>query len=568
MSADGEELERFEEGGLVWTAERAVADAVRRDVAARLDALPGVEDVARIKQNLVRAVYRAPLTGHGTVIVKRYAVRGPLDWVKYAVRPSRALAEWRVGRWLDRAGIPTAVPLAMAERHTLVLRDAALVTREIPDAVHLNAYVEEHLGGDAQRDAWRARLYDELARTVRRMHDAGFAHNDLHGGNVLVNGPPDAARLHVIDLHSVSRRTRRAQPRGRRWFDLVKLLHSMRTCSTTEERERFCRVYEAAGDGPSGTRVGALLAAGTLSAELEPQLARMEATRVRSRTQRSLGRSSRFDVEHEGRLRIHHLRALPARAFLPLLDAHRRTLAAGGKNVLKDARKSALTRQTLALPGEPARSVIVKEYRCAEAGERLKNLVRRPRALSAWVAGNGLLVRDFAAAEPLALLLRGRGVALSEAFLVMEDLGDAERLDLVALARFAGALDAAGRAEKRRLVEATAALIRRLHLECVYHSDLKAVNLFVRPTRRGPEIVLADYDRVEFDRPVSPRRCIKNLAQLSASVPVCISLADRLRFFRAYAAGDEPRLRAWKRWFRRIVEDCRRKIVVRMEPIE
>ena len=94
------------------------------------------------------------------------------------------------------------------------------------------------------------------------------------------------------------------------------------------------------------------------------------------------------------------------------------------------------------------------------------------------------------------------------------------------------------------------------------------MNLFVREGPDGPRIAIADYDRVEFDRAVSPRRRIKNLAQLSASVAVCISLADRLRFFREYSAGDAKSAAGWKNWFRRVTAECRRKIVVRMQPIE
>ncbi|MCG3133096.1 MAG: 3-deoxy-D-manno-octulosonic acid kinase [Planctomycetes bacterium] len=569
----------FDASGLRWTAEAATAEAVRAGIAGRLGEIDGAPGVAVLKRNLVRAVFRVPMPGGGRVIVKRYRVSGAQDVVKYAVKDSRAKTEWDVGRALDAAGIPTSVPLAFGERRAGgVLRDAALVTREIPDALHLNAFVEKHmLGGAAaegdraeadRRAALRGALYDALARLVRRMHDAGFVHNDFHGGNLLVNGPPDAPSLHVIDLHSVTRPARPSE--SARWFDLVKLLHSMLTCSTEEERRRICETYATAG-GPSGTRVERLLAEGALSAALEPELARMELRRVRSRTDRSLARSSKFDVTAAEGMRVHHLRTLDARALAGLVAPHLRDVAAKARNVLKDGSRSALTRQSLPPPeeGGAPRSVIVKQYRRGGAMDRAKNLVRTPRAVAAWVAGNGLLVRGFDAAEPLALLVRGRGAALGDAFLVMEDLGDGTRSDLVVLARHASAPDAARRAEKRALVEAAASLVRRLHDAGVYHGDLKAVNLFLRRgAAAGPRLVLADYDRVEFDRRVPFRRRVKNLAQLSASVPVCISLADRLRFFRAYAAGRPEVAAGWKEWFRRVAAECRRKIVVRMDPIE
>lgn len=563
METDRDEFEEFEAGGLSWRAERAHAAAVRAEIAGRLDELCAPRGAEVLKRNLSRTVLRVPLAAGGRVIVKRYAVGGVLDWIKYAVVPSRAQAEWSTGRGLDAAGIPTAVPLAMAERRRLVLRDAALVTREIAGALHLNAYVAAHFRGAAP-DPLRARLFEELARTVRRMHDAGYVHNDLHGGNILVNEAPESARLHIIDLHSVSHSVRPSP--GARWFDLVKLLHSMLTCSTEEERAGICRAYEETG-GPSGTRVAALLETGRLSAQLEPQLTQMEARRVKSRTERALTRSSKFDATRVDGFLVRHLRVVPAGSLPGLFAAHRRSLAVHGTEVLKDARRSALTRQTLVVDGS-ARSVIVKEYRGRTVGERLKNTFRRPRAIAAWLAGNGLLVRRFDAAEPLALAVRGRGPALTESFLVMDDAGEDARADLVVLARYAGTLDAAARREKRALVLAVARLFRELHAAGVYHGDLKAVNLFLEETRSGPHVVLADYDRVEFGAEVPERRRIKNLAQLSASVAICISLADRLRFFREYAKNDPAALAQWKNWFRRVVDACRQKIVVRMKPIE
>lgn len=564
MPADGageEGVVAFGVSGLAWRAESADAAVLRREIADRLGALEAAPGAEVLKRNLVRTVLRVPLPGGRRVIVKRYRVGGLLDVLKYLVKPSRARTEWEIGRALDRAGIATSVPLAYGERRVAgVLRDAALVTREIEDCLHLNAYVERSLQGDAARDALRGRLYDDLARLVRRLHDAGFVHHDFHGGNLLVNGPPDAPHLHVIDLHSVTRSRRPSEPG--RWFDLVKLLHSMLTCSTEAERRRICEVYERHG-GPSGTRIARLLAEGRLAGALEPELARMERHRVRSRTERSLARSTKFDVSVLGGCRVHHLRTVAPPDLVAVLERHRRDVASRSDSVLKDGRRSALTRQRLG-----GRSVVVKQFRGDAWWERAKNALRPPRAVQSWVAGNGLLVRGFDAAEPLALVLRGRGVSLREAFVVMEDLGDGTRADLVVLQRYAGDLPPESRSEKRALLRAAALLVRRLHAAGVYHGDLKAVNLFLRGAPGDGRLVLADYDRVEFDRPVTLRRRVKNLAQLSASVPVCVSLADRLRFFREYAEGDERALGNWKGWFRRVIEECRRKIVVRMSPIE
>jgi tRNA A-37 threonylcarbamoyl transferase component Bud32 len=548
MAAD---VVEFVAGGLVWRAESAHAEAVRGEVAARLDALASSAGVEVVKRNLVRTVMRVPLASGARVIVKRYAVRGLSDRIKYRFVPSRALAEWTAGRALAAAGVPTAVPVAMAERRDGgTLLDAALVVPEIPDALALNEFVARKIDGTADADARRARLFDELVKIVRTMHDAGFVHRDLHGGNLLITGSPDAPRIFVIDLHSVRGPGRPSD--GALRTDRMKLLHSMRTCSTPAERARMFAAF-------TGSRAH--------DAALEPELEAMERRRAAGRTAKSMHRSSRLDISARGGFTIHHPRVLDPAALLALVPAHEATLAKGGVDVLKRGGRSALTRQTLATPDGPRR-VVVKEYLSGALVERLKNCFRTSRAVAAWKAGNGLIIRWFDAAAPIALLYDGRGPAMSRAFLVMEDLGEDARLDLVALARFAGALDDAGRRDKRELVTATARLVRSLHAGGVYHGDLKAVNLFVRATPKGPRIVLADYDRVEFGTGVDERRRVKNLAQLSASVAVCVSLADRLRFFREYAGEDASLAGAWKDWFRRVMHECRGKIVVRMNPIE
>src|SRR5512138_1563636 len=99
----------FRAGGLDWRAEAAYGEAVRREIAERLDGLEALPGVRVVKRSLVRTVLLVPLASGERVIVKRYAVQGLRDWLKYAVVPSRAKVEWNVGRGLAAAGVPTAL---------------------------------------------------------------------------------------------------------------------------------------------------------------------------------------------------------------------------------------------------------------------------------------------------------------------------------------------------------------------------------------------------------------------------------------------------------------------------
>ena len=235
--------------------------------------------------------------------------------------------------------------------------------------------------------------------------------------------------------------------------------------------------------------------------------------------------------------------------------------------MLKDSHRSALTRQTLVGPEERA-AVVVKETKCRGFGDLLKNVFRRHRGLAAWVNATGLRVRRIGAAEPVALVVDGAWPVVRGSFLVMEDMTGDERLDLYVLKRWAGNLSSDTRAEKVRFVRDFARFVSNMHRRGIYHGDLKAVNVYVRTLPEGEgRFKMIDYDRVVFGPGVSRRRRIKNLAQLAASVAVLITQTDRLRFFRAYAP-DEDAERGVRTYNRGVEREVRKKVAVRMEPIE
>ena len=182
--------------------------------------------------------------------------------------------------------------------------------------------------------------------------------------------------------------------------------------------------------------------------------------------------------------------------------------------------------------------------------------------------GTGLGVRRIGAALPIALVVRGAWPLVRGSFLLMEDLTGDERIDLYVLRRYAGGLSSGERAEKVRLLREFARFVGDMHRRGIYHGDLKAVNVYVRTRPDGRRVFkLVDYDRVVFGRAVSRRRRVKNLAQLAASVAVLITRTDRLRFFREYAPDEDAR-RDEKAYNRGVEREVRKKVAVRMEPIE
>ncbi len=140
--------------------------------------------------------------------VKRYAGNGKnarRRWygLRQWLAPVRVKKEWQNLLAFKSWGIPTARLAAYGiERHWGGFRRGALVTEEIRDTSDLAKLA---LQNDARlRDRrWVGEVAAQVARITRRMHDAGFAHNDLKWRNLLVT-LGERPQVYLIDCPSGS----------------------------------------------------------------------------------------------------------------------------------------------------------------------------------------------------------------------------------------------------------------------------------------------------------------------------------------------------------------------------
>lgn len=203
-----------------------------------------------------------------------------------------------------------------------------------------------------------------------------------------------------------------------------------------------------------------------------------------------------------------------------VLTAHDDALASDDERVAKRARKSVVTRHG---------DLVVKESLPFGLVGHLKDRLAPRRHAAGFLNARRLLALDIATARPLAWLRR-RG----RVFTLYDDLSALERLDLASFRLY----DGRDLAVHGRLRNHVAEWLGDLHARGVYHGDLKGSNVLLRDGEAGFSLPLIDTDRVRFfDRRVDDRRRVKNLAQLAASLPVSVTRAERLRFYRTYAAA-------------------------------
>mgnify|MGYP001819194603 FL=1 len=100
------------------------------------------------------------------------------------------------------------------------------------------------------------------------------------------------------------------------------------------------------------------------------------------------------------------------------------------------------------------------------------------------------------------------------------------------------AREVATQGDSEALRDALAGLVATLHRRRIDHGDLKSTHIFLKREKEGGRLVpqLIDLEGVRFPRRFGPKRRLRALAQLNASLPDAFPNSARRRAFARYAA--------------------------------
>jgi hypothetical protein len=212
-----------------------------------LDAWLAAEQGEIVVQYASREVRRIELAGNRVVYCK--IIRALTDagyrgdewfsWCKWVLRPSRAIAAFRISEAVLAAGLECAVPLLAVRRRVKGIPSDIFVTAEVPFD---DLWKDTALSGDE--------LIHLLSSQTAKMHQCGFAHGDYILRNVCHN--PQSGQLVLLD----NDRTWRPPTFLRKHYfarNLAQMAYSLlkRYNGETAVAEQFLSEYAALRNFPS-----------------------------------------------------------------------------------------------------------------------------------------------------------------------------------------------------------------------------------------------------------------------------------------------------------------------------
>ena len=247
---------KLRSGEFRGVAVRDLADEIVQPLLANPDNLFLSENVKILKDSRTSTVAEWHL-GSRVLILKRFRIRAPGEWLKNLVRPSAAIRSWVMGHTFADRFLPTPRPLAVLHRIKAgVPREGYLLSEKVPEALTLAAAATNLLAFPSKDRVRIVRLWSErLAKLLRTLHHHGASHRDLKANNILLQGAArdlETAVPVLIDLVGV--RTGKPLGEGRRARELARLNASFLRSPLLSytDRLRFLQRYLLASLGMPG----------------------------------------------------------------------------------------------------------------------------------------------------------------------------------------------------------------------------------------------------------------------------------------------------------------------------
>lgn len=454
--------------------------------------------------------------------IKQYTTKNFPEGVKSLFSLSKAYREWTHSHWLQKNHVLTAEPVAVGEKRRFgILKDCYIISKNIPNSTTVKAFLSTIL--QSSTAALQKKMFlNDLISYIKKVHDLGIFHGELHAENVLVD-TRNPASFYLLDVGRAL--FKKPPPLSFRMNELSRFLYSIMDTCTTEELTGLIHTYTNHLLSPKNGEIFC-----------KTVLKKIYKTKKRfwqSRTRKCLKTNNVFTVTTYAGYKVNMRNEWDVSVLAALIDRHLISFKERPEMVVKSSAKTSITR--IPASHEGVKSVCIKEYRYPSALKRFFYSIRSSPARRAWLAAHGLIAANFLTPKPIALFEEKRFARIKKSFIVMEDISPCLPCNQYVSERFRDPYNKTMPEKKKRFISRLARSFRHLHDSGTYHRDLKANNIMMLEVPDTWNLFYLDLDRVSFQKKITIRKKVKNLAQLNASIPHCITYTDRLRFYKAYA---------------------------------
>lgn len=462
-------------------------------------------------------------THHGeSFYIKQYTAKGFLEGVKSLFSLSKAYREWTHSHRLLKSHLLTAEPVAVGEKRRFgILKDCHIILKAIPNSTTIKAFLS--IVQKSSTSALQKKTFmNNLISYVRTVHDLGIFHGELHAENILVT-TDNPASFYLLDVGRAL--FKKKLPLPFRIHELSRLLYSIRDTCTNDEITGLIDMY-----------TGQLLPhtdKDNFRKIVLKEIYKIKHRLWQSRTRKCLKTNNVFTGTTYGGYTVNKRNEWDVSTLAAMIERHLISLKEQPDMVVKSSAKTGITR--IPVSHEGVKSVCIKEYRYPSALKRFFYSIRSSPARRAWLAAHGLMAANFLTPKPIALFEEKRFARVKKSFIIMEDLSRCLPCNKYVSENFSDPYDKTIPGKKKRFISCLATSFKHLHDSGIYHSDLKANNIMIMELPETWDFFYLDLDRVSFQKNIALKKKTKNLAQLNASIPHCITYADRLRFYHAYA---------------------------------
>ena len=510
----------------------------------------------------------------GVFYVKHFRAKGWKGKLLNLLRSPKAEIESRAAAQISNLGLPTIETVALGVvRQANWTTDSFLVSREIPDALPLDAFVlrefcdENELtdqpDGNAQRVDLRRELAQALGEFCGRMHVAGIDHADFHAANLLLRREGERLRLWLIDLHPVYFRARLTDER--RYRNLAYFHQFFVGKSTRADRLRFFQAYQQVWNA-GRTHVADSAAVDEASrheiATLERHLAD-GAHRGWRRADRAWRRGNRHVKRLESTaVRCRALATLNADWLSELIERPEQIFDGAETTWHKRSIRHQVAQ--IELPKRSGANVDQAFCKCIQrvgAWRRLLAPFRDSPVRKAWEFGHALLRRGIDTPRPL-LYWEDDRPNPPRSYLLTEAVPSTADASSFLRDQWSRVPENLKREWIEGHAEQLARQLARMHESGFDHRDLKFSNLLVSTVLGDLRVWFLDLDGMRHWRGIPRSRAVQNLARVSVSATThhVGSLSDRLRFLKCYLGAS--RTADWKHWWRSIDQATIKKLAV------